>query len=284
MLERNIFKWQYYNNFVGIGCESMNMFIRILSIFIIFVFFAPSNANAKYYAKPTMTNIIKTMMRYGAINIYDDDIIDAYERTSDCPTYAKNYADDFKWEEVRNKVRKDIIENVQFFPVAFKYETTMVLDRYDFKNKIYPFYFTGGRKRTNTFIVNASNKDGCEAMRKEIIPLKYKFVLRNTIKLDGLHLTQKQGKDLFERMELSGNKGHMVYPRFNMRVKYIATLVSKSDLSKAVEAAKFVSNNVMQISIMQSRDAGEATIDTELDSIEYYEDEGRTKLIYTYRP
>lgn len=264
----------------------MRSFITTVFLTVTLMFSFTGMAQAQYYAEPTMANILNTLVRHRAVSINDDSFIDAYARTTNCPLYLEKFIDEFKWEKERANIRKKILKEADYFPVAFKYETQIPLGRYDFKKKIYPFGFSGGSRATNTFVVEAGQPVDCRSNRDEGIPFKYKFVLNETVRLDGLALTEKQGKDLFYRMEKGDNINHIVYVRFNMRVKYIATLATRDEMSKAVLAAR--ENNkkesISQIGVMQSRLSDNAIIDAELDSIQYYEDKAMTKPIYTYRP
>ena len=246
-----------------------------------------------YYTEPTLTNLMQAMVRFGAISIYDDKYLDAYERIADCPNFAKNYDDQFKWEKHRQFVRDMFEKKKHALPVAFKYETKMALDRYDFKNKRFPFYKESGQNTAvNTFIVDASSGKGCLSFQDNFIPLRYKFILSEPVELEGLYLDEGTAKALFARMESAGNEAHIVYPRFNMRVKYIATLVPRDEYKKEKRKATLVSKMKAdnsdigaRLDIIQSIGfKSYATFNMELDSIEYYEDKKREKLIYTYRP
>ncbi len=85
-------------------------------------------------------------------------------------------------------------------------------------------------------------------------------------------------------MEAVGNNDRLIYPRFNFRVRFIATLVPKTVLNEAEKAKSWQEEMRHKLSVSQDADGAAVTINCDLDSIEYYEDKERTRLIYVYWP
>ena len=71
--------------------------VRVVRIVLLLaMLIAPlSAAQADTYDTPALMNIFKTLVRFGAVDIYDDDVIDLYARTNECEVYKKNYSDVF---------------------------------------------------------------------------------------------------------------------------------------------------------------------------------------------
>jgi len=229
------------------------------------------------YEKPTLKNIVNALIRFGAVDIYNDEVIDVFARTNECAIYKQYYKDVFKWEKVRGKLREEIHENVATFPTGFRYETALTLDRYDFKRGIYPFHDVTRYQSVNTFTLQTSSGDFCSDNETIEFPYTYKMVLDTPITIEGLPLSKEEGEDLFDRMTAQDNKDHIIYANFNIRTIYIAAIATAKEMrerEKELSVAK-VRQDVQYSSIV---------LDSRLDSIEYFEDPARTKLIYIYRP
>lgn len=237
-----------------------------------------SSARAETYEKPALMNLFKTLIRFNAVDINDDDIVDLYGRTNECEVYKKNYADVFKWEKIRSILRKQIREDVATYPTGYRYDTALKLDRYDFKKKIYPFSNMSRQQNVNTFTMQVSLSDYCIPHDLKGFPTIYKLVLGSPVVIEGLPLDEKQGEELFYRMNAEGNTTHIVYASFNIRVVYIASLAT------AEEFKQIKTNPAGVAKVRQDIQLDTAVIDSRLDSIDYYEDEARTRLIYRYRP
>lgn len=240
-----------------------------------------SPARADAYVKPSTETLLNTLVRFGAIDLMQDKVLDAYTQVMDCDVYLKYFSDEFKWQKVRPVVRDHVKNEIATYPTGFRYETKVQLGRYDFKKKIYPFTEKAQRFNINAFSIDRHFSEKCRVVTlydsAKIIPTSYKFVLASPINIDGLPLDEKDGNALFNRMEKDGNVDHMVYARINLRVTFIAPIDFKEDLS---EKEKFA----LRSKVLQSATGGAIRIDSRLDSIEYYEDEAMTRLVYLYRP
>ncbi|MCL2469440.1 MAG: DUF4852 domain-containing protein [Alphaproteobacteria bacterium] len=249
-------------------------------------------AHAYDFKKPNLQNIIKTLIRFGAVDIYDDHIIDIYARLNECDLYLKYFRNEFVWEQIRAKLREIIQRDVKTFPVAYFYDTSLSLDRYDFKNKIYPFINQSANENVNSFVMATNKEDFCVKEKVEGFPTNFRLVLRSPVSVPKLPLTEREGAALFNRLQADENalnhsvskqqgasrrsstiqiEPNRIYVRFNFRVVYIAAIampnVGISD--KAKVGQKIVLNTV--------------NFDSQLDSIEFFEDEARTRLLYAHR-
>jgi len=233
---------------------------------------------AETYEKPALHNIIKSLIRFGAIDIYDNDSLDIIARTNECAIYKTYYPDAFAWEKVRGKLREKIRNEVVYYPTGYRFDKRLQLDRYDFENKIFPFSNMEHQNKVNTFTMDTERQDFCQETDLKGFPISYKLVLDKFVVLDGLRISEEEGKALAERMKANHNPSLIVYASFNIRVMYIAALATASE----IRASK---NPLLQTAkIRQSVQFDTVQLDSHLDSIDYYEDEARTRLIYTYRP
>ena len=243
----------------------------------------PSAAWAEAFVAPTLSNLVKTMIRFGALDINDDEVIDVYGQIVECGTFRDYYQDEFKWQKVRNIIRESIRSNVEVFPTGIRYETTLRLDRYDFDEKYYPIGGRNANVSANSFRLRTTDKDYCTLKSADRIPENYRFVLDKAVQIRGLPLSEEEGRTLFNRMEKIKNYTHLIFVRFNLSVRFIAPVAMIEETEANLKGPK---DKVAMRGILatQSIKGDAITVDTHLDSIEYYEDEARTRLIYVYRP
>jgi hypothetical protein len=237
------------------------------------VLFAPM-AEATEFEKPTAASLTKLLIRFGAINPREDDVLNDYAMVSECKLFDYFYHDDFKWHDVQAALRKSIRENVNVFPTGFAYDGAMKLSRYDFRTGLFRFDQETPRTMANTFtVVVPGDQMYCKGMRIKWLPIVYRFVLDQPVRFDGIPLTESDAERLVKRMEESRNKERIIFVRFNIRVVYVTPLSRKKE-STGQYSGRF----------SQGENQSTIRLDSRLDSIEYYEDEAKTRLIYEYRP
>lgn len=230
-------------------------------------------AQAEAFVAPSLGNLVKTMIRFGALNIRDDNVIDDYAIANECKIYTHFEGNDFRWHDVQTALRKSIRQDVELYPTGFYYDAVMELDHYDFSQKIFRFSGSRGRQNVNAFILSADGDKPCGEHRLTVIPDTFNFVLDRTIFFPGIPLDEDQAKELLRRMEERNNGVRVVYARFNLKVSYIAPMHKTSPDKPDARPIYWQSNNVATV-----------RIDSHLDSIAFYEDEARTKLIIQYTP
>ncbi|MDD2325960.1 MAG: DUF4852 domain-containing protein [Alphaproteobacteria bacterium] len=236
-------------------------------------------AHAETYEKPAMDNIMRSLVRFGAIDINDDMMLDLYARVNACDLYRQFYQDEFKWREIRTQMRKVIKEEAATYPTGYRYDTQMQLGRYDFEKKSYPFVHKEQNSGVNAFRMITHDSDFCTDEDMYGFPRGYRLVLASPIDVPDLPLKEEEAKALLKRMDEDGNKDHIVTARFNIRVVFIASLMPNNvSLEQPQEGGKTMAR------VRQRIQTDSIILDSRLDSIEFYEDPERTKLIYVYRP
>jgi hypothetical protein len=124
----------------------------------------------------------------------------------------------------------------------------------------------------NTFVIYQNEGGVCGVFIKNI-PTSFRAVLDIPVSLEGLPLEEKDAQALLAQMKTDNNPDKITYVRFNLRITYIEPLrragIKGEDLLSA------------QINAIGKR---EARMDAHLDSIDFYEDSGLTRLIYSYHP
>lgn len=246
-------------------------------VFSLWVGGSPAPAQAEEFVKPALDSIVKTLIRFGALDIRKDEVIDIYGRVVECDIFFENYKNDFKWQKARQALRESIRRDVATFPTGYRYDTELQLARYDFKKGLYAFTDKTAQFNVNVFTMVTHKEDLCTKDSNKVLPAEYKLVLDQPVQIQGLPLSAEEGEVLLNRMNMAGNRDHIVYARFNMRVVYVAPIAERPESrgNRRITAAPMVTQNIKSNAIF---------LDARLDSIEYFEDPDRTKLIYIYKP
>ncbi len=239
---------------------------------------ASSSRAADDFAAPSLANLVKTLVRFGAIDVRRDEVINAYAKVVECDIYKKHYSDDFTWRKVQAALRESIKQDIETFPTSYRYDAVLELDRYDFKDKIFRFTEKTAQKSSNVFTVIAQTEDFCGAEKGPYLTGAYSFVLDEPVRLEGLPISEGDGKLLLNRMKEAQNKERQVFTRFYFYVAYIAPIVKKRADQVVAADDPFIPIVAQDVS------GGVTNINARLDSIEYCEDKACTKLIYRYTP
>ncbi len=235
---------------------------------------AQQQMQAQDYAEPTFMNLVRTMIRFGALDLSDENMVDDYVLITECPIYSEFFKNDFKWNQVRKAARKSVQLNIATFPVAFRFDTAISMGRYDFNAKLFRFAQKSIIDGVNMITFYPSHET-CPPHHAAYLPYVFHARLTSPIFIEGIPLSDVDAKGLIARMnELSSSKRH-VYVRYNLRVVLIEPLV-KVEVKARNRFAKYIQNEALGMR--------EVNFNTRLDSIEFYEDRERKKLITIIRP
>lgn len=230
------------------------------------------SVRAEEYSAPTFENILKALVRFGALNIRNDQVIDNYAIVTECRLYRKFFRDDFKWQEIREAMRKAIKQDVGIYPTGLYYNAKLQLDRYDFKSGMYKFTDRSRINGVDYFTFTTSRDNYCGGLRAELLPGDYRVVLDQPIIMGGIPMSEEDGKMLLARMEESKN-ARVIYARFNFRIVFVEKLLEERD-----------KNGKKLVALAQSPRRRYIRLDANLGSIDFFEDEEHHKPIYSYRP
>ncbi|MGB9154588.1 MAG: DUF4852 domain-containing protein [Alphaproteobacteria bacterium] len=228
------------------------------------------------YADLTWPNLVRTLVRFNAINIADPVIIDEYAIITECDLYKAFYHDDFKWNQVRKAVHESIKMNVSTYPVNYRYSVTIQLGRYDFTAKLFRFNKLTKMTNVNTFKMFAVNNRSCGADNVKSLPHNFRVVLTEPIFLEGLPLSEKDSETMLRRMEDDGNTNRLLYTRFNLRIVYIDPLRKQVEGTGPGATTLYLQHDF--------KDYSDIRLDARLDSIDFYTDPAMTHLVYEYAP
>jgi len=85
------------------------MFFRtlILAVFVLSLSTGAARAQEEY-ATPTWANLVRTLVRFGALDLTDQNLLDEYALVAECDMYREYYPNDFRWDAVRKIIRKSV--------------------------------------------------------------------------------------------------------------------------------------------------------------------------------
>jgi hypothetical protein len=232
----------------------------------------PLPARAEDYAAPTFANILKVLVRFGALNVGNNDILTNYAMITECDLYKKYFQDDFKWHQIQEAMRKAIKQDVSAYPTGLHYNAELQLDRFDFKTGIFRFADKSQINAVDYFTFITVRDNMCGSTKTRLLPTDYRIVLDQPIILKGIPVSEEDGRTLLKRMQEDKN-ARIIYARFNFRVVYVERLMTR--INKYDKLAPPLS---------QDQNRRYVRMDSNLGSIDFYQDEAHTKLIYSYRP
>jgi hypothetical protein len=241
--------------------------------FLLLCLFLAAPACADDYITPELDNLTRTLVRFGAINLSDADLLDEYAMITDCDIYQRFFGDDFKWNKVRGLIRDSVRANISTFPISYHYDAKLKLDRYDFNEKVFSFSDETSVHNINAFTILHRDESKCGKARIHYLPLYYRTVLDSPVTVPGLPLSEPDARALLKRMNDDKNTERAIYARFNLRVVYIEPLRREN-----------TDNGVQYTQTGQAVNSRGMHLDARLDSADFYEDPAMTKLIYSYRP
>lgn len=246
---------------------------RVLLLLVLL--FAAVPARAEIYVHPTWDNLVKTLVRYGALDLSDDKLLDEYAIVTDCDLYRTFYQNEFKWRAVRDAMRDSINMNIATkFPANYVYEDKLALDKYDFQQQMFRFNEKNPLQRVNAFFLFRSDGRTCNDLRVNYLPRAFRAVLDESVTLPGLPLTQRSADALLRRMDANNNKERLVYVRFNLHVNYVGK-VDKNTASGATDPVYVQAGANSDSPVL---------LNAQVDTIDFYEDDHFRKLIYSYQP
>jgi len=248
------------------------MMKRIVLILALLLVAAP--ARADIYARPTWDNLVKTLVRYGALDLSDDKILDEYAIVTDCDLYHAFHDNDFKWNQVRDSMRESVQLNLSKFPASYVYEDKIALDRYDFTQQIFHFSDKNPLQKVNAFFLYRTNGLTCDGLRIHYLPKAYRAVLDESVSLPGLPLTQRSADALLRRMDANGNTERLIYVRFNLHINYVG---------KVDKNPNYLDDDPMYVQAGARHDVP-VLLNAQVDTIDFFEDEHYKKLLYSYQP
>ncbi|MCL2474017.1 MAG: DUF4852 domain-containing protein [Alphaproteobacteria bacterium] len=232
--------------------------------------------NQGEYFEISLQNVIDAMFKFNALDVEDRDIIQDYAFITECDLVRAFLPDDFKWEQVLDAVKVHIKANRENYPSRFKYHGTIKLGRYDVRSGIFYFSEDTTIDGINSIrLVTVNNDLICEKEKLRVFPKIFRAVFPAYIHLEGLPMTDKEAKILVNRMDRVDNKKRVLFVTYNMSISYVVPFVKETDFFGSIKPRYIQGKN---------NSAKDVRLNAKLDSIQFFEDPDRTRLLYTYNP
>jgi hypothetical protein len=235
----------------------------------------PLKAGAEDYAPVDWPSLARTLVRFHAYDLTDDKLLDEYAVVTECKLHESFFSDDFKWNQVRDAIRQSVQQNLPAFPTHYRYETTFELDRYDFQQQLFRFAAKTTVKNVNAFVLLDIAGQTCNNYDLKYMPQNFRGILDAPLYIEGLSLSEPDAQALLVRMKAANNEKRLVFARFNLAITYIEPLRFADEKQGNTTQKEFKQAHTSKHNV---------TMNVRLDSAEFFEDEARTKLLYTFTP
>jgi hypothetical protein len=246
------------------------MIRRLLLILVLLAIVSP--AEAAIYYKPTWDNLLKAMVRYGALDLSDNKILDEFAIVTECDLYQAFHENDFKWNNVRDSIRQSVQMNLSNFPANFAYQDKVALGEYDFQNQIFRMSDHNPLQKVNAFFLFRTDEATCKDTQLHYVPPAFRAILDESVTLPGLPLTPRVADALLHRMDANNNKERIIYVRFNLHINYIGKVEPDTEPGTTI----YVQHG--------GRAGIPILMNSQIDTIDFFEDERYSKLIWSYQP
>ena len=216
------------------------MLKRIGILLLCLGFSLPAYAAPDPYIEGEWPDFLHTLIRFNALDLNDDRLVDEYAAITECDLYKFYYSDDFRWNQVRNAMRQSTEMKIANYPGRYKYVVRLQLDRYDFKEKIFKFATKSIIHNVNSFMLFQVDVPVCNIGRVKYIPTSYRAVADTRLTMDGLPLEPAVAESLLQNMNADGNTDRIVWMRIDMTVAFVDKLhKSITDAGMANEYVRY---------------------------------------------
>jgi hypothetical protein len=165
------------------------------------------------------SSVLNALLKLGKFKPDSAEFLDAYAMAVHCDVVKGSFADEFRWNEAREALKKWIAIRGPKLPTRLAVKKKILFDRYDPTAKYYLFNKDTQLQKINTFNTNPRpNEEACDKPVAMLLPARFEVVTNNPLSIPGLRLSQEQAKDLHQKFEQVGNKRHLVYIRFNVDI------------------------------------------------------------------
>lgn len=227
---------------------------------------------ADEYLKPTPVALIQTLLRFGALDINNDVIIDDYGKVVECDLFGVFREDDFKWNKIREGLRSKIRNEAVTYPSTYTIRGYVKLDRYDFDTRMFKLNADSPILGVNAFRLMDIPQKSCNENLK-VVPMQYVAVIENRVNIPGFIMSESDAEALLGRLFKENNHTRQIIAKFNLRVVDVPKVkIDFSQISAWYDKTRFVGKS-QSINLV-----------AKLDSIEFFEDEAMKRRLFVYRP
>lgn len=213
-------------------------------------------------------SVLNALLKLGKFKPDSPEFLDAYSMAVHCDVVKGSFADEFRWNEAREAMKKWIAIRGPKLPTRLSVKKKILFSRYDVTTKYYLFDKDTQLQKINTFNTNPRpNDEACDKPITMLLPARFEVVTNNPLTTPGLRLSQEQAKDLHQKFEQIGNKRRLVYIRFNVDI-LDADYIGPSFFSKDMKGAR---DSIWKVK-------------ASLHSVEFFSDPNYRNRFYYYVP
>jgi hypothetical protein len=218
--------------------------------------------------------MLHTMLRFNALDLHDEHLVDEYAAVTDCEIYKFYYKDDFRWNEIRKKIRESADMEVTNYPAHYYILAVLYLDRYDFEKKIYRFTGATAIQNVNIYPLFGTDEPMCDTHLSHYIPKIFEALADEPFTMPGLPLPPADAQSILRQMDADKNTERKIFAKFNLTITYIDRW------------RRNVSSRDLQYTQTIDHPPPPRTLrmNAHLNAVNFYEDEAMTKLIYSVKP
>jgi hypothetical protein len=230
-------------------------------------------ARAAEYIVPSDLAMLQTMLRFGALDINNDVVIDDYAKIAECDLFAVFKKDDFKWNKIRAGLRNKIRNEAITYPVNYTVRGFLSLDRYDFKTKTFLIKQDVALLGVNSFRLMDMNPNYCVGHILKILPTNYTATVDTRLDVPGFVMSESDAQAMLERFQKAGNAARQIVARFNITIIDMPTVkMQTNDVALWYNNVSFVGKDTRLV------------MTAKIDSIEFFEEAEMQRRIAVLRP
>ncbi len=211
---------------------------------------------------PDFLGLTQALIRFGAVDIELDTVVDEYALLKHCDLFTQHFADDFTWNRIREVIREEIKRDLPTTQTAFALTAVRQLGRYDFEKQQYPLDETTPLKAINAVVLVEKPEKICENRQLTILPTAYRALLDFAFTVEGIPMGKEDARLLLARMNSVNNLNREVYLRINVRLTFADPIRLEGN----------------------QKGPGRYSFDGRLESVDFYEDKAFSKLLFSYAP
>lgn len=219
------------------------------------------------YAVPDLALMSKAFIKLSGADLDNDTLVDEFASTNYCSIINQFYYDEFKWKEVRQRIRQQIEKDIPTYPETLLLHGTISIGRYDFDKKAFLLNSKSIMRNTGVFTLGLGGEHNkpCVLNKLTAIPPQYILRLANPISMDMIEMPEDKAADILKRIRVLSDPN----AQEAVRELYVSFFIRINDFN--LGKAKW------------KRDASQpAVVRATLVSMRIYEDQPRTRMIYEY--
>lgn len=216
----------------------MKRFLVLLS-FLVFLSVGGASLRAvpdtgEAFVEPTFEELTQTTLIMGGLDINDPFVAEEYLKMMFCNIYRQIYKDDFTVNKIIEQIRKKFITKKEYPRTLFQVTGKLLLGKYDFKNKEFPFANKQDYENVGSVSVFVPDDFNLYCVSREgkwvsqpVFPTSINVILSQPLNIVSLKVGPEEAKKILETLERLGNEKRELYVRFRLRAQALYSSLKK---------------------------------------------------------